>query len=507
MKSKQWIIITTSLLVVATSWSCNESKLNVEPFGATEQDYFSTQDEFQKAVYGVYAKLSDLYNYNALNFATPVWYLPGDDITTSQSNAYEIFGSIQPSDGTLNYFYTACYQLIARANVVLEKIREVKPGIYQDENLKKYNYGEALFLRALMYYYLWNVFGTAPLDTVRVTTTDQIYPPSSKGTELLDQAIQDLGEAAALLPKQWDAANRGRATANAAYGLLGKCLVFRATVNKSTADFQAAIQAFDKIDESVTHLVPNFADNFSPNAENNAESLFEFQASQPYGFDNVWLPNDFDNPVGSMSAYWGFYSNSFAQFGNAPWIATNKLLYAFDPGDPRLPLTIDTTKGDVFNHRAILKYVNPDKLTQSGVGSANNPRILRYADVLLLKAEAILQSGGSTKDAIDLINEVRTRARNMSNTGQPANYNDLITDKNQIMQWIMNERLIELAGEGQRWWDLRRWALGGIITLNNAYFSSAIPDAMSFQSPKHLNFPIPSSEVDVNPNIVQNPGY
>ncbi|WP_100314287.1 RagB/SusD family nutrient uptake outer membrane protein [Thermoflavifilum aggregans] len=504
---KKFMSIAIGLCLMNIIWSCNESKLNVAPTGPTENDYFSTQDEFQRAVYGVYAKLSDLYWYNAGGFVTPIWYLPGDDITVGANSTYETFGSIQPSDGQLNYFYTACYQLIARANVVLQKIREVEPGIYTDANLKNYNYGEALFLRALMYYYLWNVFGTAPLDTVRVTTTDQIYPPSTKGTELLDQAIKDLTEAATLLPKQWDNANRGRVTANGAYGLLGKCLVFRATVNKSTADYQAAIQAFNQIDTSITHLVPNFADNFSPNTENNAESLFEFQASQPSGFDNVWLPNDFDNAVGSMSTYWGFYSNSFAQFGQPPFIATDKLLYSFDPQDPRLPLTIDTTKGDVFLHRAFLKYVTPDKLTQSGVGSANNPRILRYADVLLLKAEAILQSGGSTKDAIDLINEVRTRARNMSNTGQPANYNDLVTDKNQIMQWIMKERLIELAGEGQRWWDLRRWALAGIITLDNAFFSSAIPDAMSFQSPKHLNFPIPSSEVDVNPNIVQNPGY
>lgn len=134
--------------------------------------------------------------------------------------------------------------------------------------------------------------------------------------------------------------------------------------------------------------------------------------------------------------------------------------------------------------------------------------MLRYADVLLLKAEAILQSGGSTAEAIDNINLVRTRARNMVSGGTvPANYSTSETDKTTIMNWIMNERLIELAGEGQRWVDLRRWAMQGIITLDNAFFSSNTASTMSFQSPKHLNMPIPNSETDVNPNITQNTGY
>ena len=89
---------------------------------------------------------------------------------------------------------------------------------------------------------------------------------------------------------------------------------------------------------------------------------------------------------------------------------------------------------------------------------------------------------------------------------EPANYSTAETNKTTIMNWIMNERLIELAGEGQRWPDLRRWQMGGAISLDNAYFSSNT-NTMSFQLPKHLNFPIPNSEIDVNPNMVQNEGY
>ena len=80
------------------------------------------------------------------------------------------------------------------------------------------------------------------------------------------------------------------------------------------------------------------------------------------------------------------------------------------------------------------------------------------------------------------------------------------TNKTTIMNWIMNERFLELAFEGQRWFDLRRWQMQEIISLYNAFFSSNL-STMSFQLPKHLNFPIPNSETDVNPNVQQNTGY
>jgi hypothetical protein len=220
--------------------------------------------------------------------------------------------------------------------------------------------------------------------------------------------------------------------------MLGKSLVFRASATNNNGDYTAAIAAFNNI--SGVSLIPKFDDNFAFDAENNNESLFEYQASQAFGFDNVWLSNDFDNAVGNMSVFWGYYDNNFALFGKSPFYGTNKLLNAFDPADPRLPLTIDPAD------RTVKKYVLRDKLDQPEVGSTNNPRILRYADVLLLKAEAILQSGGSTAEAIGLINQVRTRARNMVAGGTaPANYSTAETNKTTIMNWIINERLLELG--------------------------------------------------------------
>ncbi|MCW3090892.1 MAG: hypothetical protein JWP81_1961 [Ferruginibacter sp.] len=186
--------------------------------------------------------------------------------------------------------------------------------------------------------------------------------------------------------------------------------------------------------------------------------------------------------------------------GGGLYIATEKLKNSFDANDPRLPLTLNTSNNN------ITRYVLRDQ-PEGPCNSRNNVRILRYADVLLLKAEAVLQSSGSTAEAIGYINQVRTRARNMVAGGtQPANFNTAATDKAVIMQWIMDERLRELAGEGQRWFDLRRWAIGGTITLNNNFFNSVNSTKMAWDN-HFLYFPIPNSETDKNSNIIQNPGY
>lgn len=495
--TKKSLLLVLFLTVIGFN-SCNESRLDVEPGFPTEESYFAEEIEFTRAVYGVYAKLSDFYWYNAsqTSFVTPIWYLTGDDITTTGQDEFEIFSNIQPGSGRLNYFFRALYQMIGRANVVLQKNAEVEDGIYVTAGLKEAHRGEALFLRGFAYFMLWNIWGNAPLITERLSSLEDTRPPSSTDNQLLDQAIADFTEAAELLPASWPEGDRGRVFKSSANGMLGKALVFRGTVTSNAADFQAAITAFNKITDRT--LVAAYDDNFAADTENNEESLFEYQSSQAFAGDNIWLPNDFDNAIGSLSAFWGFYNNSFNMFGKAPFIATTKLRDLFDADDPRLELSLDPSD------LSFRKYVTRDQLNPTGGASNNNPRILRYADVLLLKAEALNESNGSTSEAIDLINQVRARARGAGTS--PADLDNSVSDRAVIRQWIMDERLMELAGEGQRWIDIRRWALAGQITLDNAFFSSAIPGDMGFQS-KHLFFPIPTGETDANPNITQNPGY
>ena len=479
--------------------SCDKSQLDLLPHGPTEANFFSEESEFNKAVLGVYAKMTDFYGFNANNPQVGFFFLPGDDITTNASNdESEVFSSLQPSSGRVSFMYQKFYQQINRANTLLEKIETVKEGIYTTPNLKNYHKGEALFLRGFANYYLWNYYGTAPLVTKRPIATTDFTPGNSAGNQLLDQAIQDFTDAATLLPASWDAANKGRVTANAANGMLGKALVFRGSATKSTADFTAAVAALNKV--TGLSLTTDFNDNFSYAKENNSESLFEFQAAKASGGNNYWLDNDFDNTIGDLSIYWGFYSNHWSLFGKSRYFATTKLAAALDDADPRKAATLNASD------RTVKKYAAQDNPNEGDPGSRDNYRILRLADVKLLQAESILQSGGSTAQAIGLINEIRTRARNMVPGGTiPADYLTTETDKAKILNWIINERFIELAGEGQRWLDLRRWHMQGVITLNNSYFSSNV--GVVFDPAKNLVVPIPTSELDVNSNVKQNPGY
>ena len=496
------LIAGTAVVYIA----CNKSNLNVPPPTPTEASYFSTEIEYRTAILGVYSVLSDYYSSSnsaggSGSAELETFFLPGDDLTSQTEEPYEVFGNkINSTEGKLQQIWGSSYILLNRANKVLNKI-ENENGVYTTPNLKNWNKGEVLFLRGYAHFMLWNIFGTAPLDTADFTSLEQLNPPNSSGTELLDQAISDFSQAAALLPSSWGSDDIGRVTANGAYGMLGKALVFRATVNKSNEDYQSAISAFDKI--TGASLIANFEENFDVNYENNNESLFEYQAGPPMagpGSTNAWLANDAVN-IGVCSAYWQcFYNGAGTYMGGNLYVATDKFKKVFTADDPRLPLTINPENNN------ITKYVLNGDAMDGAVNSINNVRILRYADALLLKAEALVQSGGSTSQAIGLINTVRTRARNMVAGGtEPVNFNESETNKNTIMQWIMDERLRELGAEGGRWFDVRRWALGGVITLDKSFFNSTWP---SITWDDHfLNFPVPSTEIDKNPNIQQNTGY
>ncbi|RFM26416.1 RagB/SusD family nutrient uptake outer membrane protein [Deminuibacter soli] len=503
MKNK--IALYLFLLLSATTvlvLSCNKKKLDLSPYTPTEDNYFASEQDFVKGVNGVYAKLSDFYAYNINNYLSPVRLLMGDDITTDGNfSAYESF-TFTPTDGVLTNYYTYSYQLINRANTILEKLNTEK-GVYITPHLKDYNKGEVLFLRGMTFFNLWNLFGTSPVITQRILDLDHVNSPSSAGTALLDTAISDLKQAAALLPQSWSATDLGRATSNSANGYLGKALVFRATVAKNQQDYADAIAAFNKI-QGVS-LVNKFTDNFSYAAENNSESLFEYQAGVS-ATDNVWLTNDFNGPDKTFSAYWGFYNNHWSLYGAPVYIATNKLKKEFETGDPRLTLTMDTAT------RYIQKYVGNglDQVTNSGAGSYNNPRILRYADVLLLKAEAILQSGGAIADAVALINQVRQRARNQQpGAVAPADRDIQQTDRSMALSWLMHERFVEFAGEELiRWFDIRRWYLNGSmgVDLTSFDFSTSSTQKVNFQK-QYVLLPIPSGEINSNPNVKQNSGY
>jgi hypothetical protein len=439
--------------------------------------------------------------------------LPSDDLTTRATYAHENFSGLNGSNGQLNLYYNWAYQLIARANTVLQKIEENGDFAYSKQpELKNYHKGEALFLRAYMYFNLWNVFGTAPLVIQRITNLSNAYPPNSQGTELLDQAITDLEQAAQLLPPNWPSDMKGRVTKNSAHGLKGKCLVFRGTVNKDNSDFSLAINDFNAI--SGVSLMPNYNQNFDVNFENNNESLFEYQANASPGNVNPFVGgaggNDAFSVIGEIGAYYGMFTQRPTWIGNSNFTATPSIRNAYENGDPRVQYILKPDPAEPIN---VIKYCRNTAYATGGNGasnevSVNNPRILRYADVLLLKAEAIVRSGGNLAEPIGLINEIRERARNSGEeiSEVPADRNVNETDAATVLEWIFEERRLELVfEEGHRWWDLRRRHIAGEIDLKTWDFQSLDPN-FNFED-YHVNFPLPETEVVENPNMNQNTGY
>jgi len=139
MKNNILKFLILTLLAAGIIYSgCKKSKLDLLPHGPTEASYFASEADFNKAVLGVYAKMSDFYWFNNNDPKVGLFFLPGDDITTNASNdESEVFASLQPSSGRISYIYAAFYQLIGRANVVLDKIETVELFWYSAFGYKK----------------------------------------------------------------------------------------------------------------------------------------------------------------------------------------------------------------------------------------------------------------------------------------------------------------------------------------------------------------------------------
>lgn len=499
------IIIFTIVLSVS---SCNEENLNIDPSQETEVSFFQNQDGYQRAVMGVYQKLRIMYGHQSINMMG-VWLLPDDNLTTLGDHASETFSSLATDNSNVRSLYQYLYEVIARANVILYHF-ENDDDVFKSQEFRDRILGETLFLRAYANFILWNFWGgAAPLVEERVTSFEDTQPVSASGNLLLDVAIRDFQTAAELLPAEWDEIYRGRATKNSANGYLGKALVFRGTVTKNTADFAEALQVLNRI--SGVALTDLYQDNFNVYKENNEESLFEVQVSDRPIATNVWSPDD-NSSNGFTAGSWDFFNNGYFNWNNPRYVPTQSLINAYIPDDPRFIYSIVYSEKD--NETQIGKYVADNAFIFSRPEgrslSVNNPRLLRYADILLLKAECIVRTGGSLPEAVGYINQIRERARRSTTDGSVSNEpSDLSTSEpssQAVLEWVFNERRIELAAEeSHRWFDLRRRHIAGEIDLNNLDFSSLKSD-FKF-SEKNLHLPIPAYELELNPNLIQNSGY
>lgn len=415
---------------------------------------------------------------------------PGDG---SQILAFDDF-TYTPSEGTVTTWYQTMYVAIRRANVVVERV----PNISMDETLKNRLIAEARFMRGFFYFKLVQLYGDVPLI---LTTSPEFKVPRTPKDEIYnDVIIPDLEFAVANLPEksQYAPEDLGRVTKGTARAMLARMYLFR-------SDFvNAEKYALEVINSGQYSLDPSFSNTFSINGEFNQESIFEIGAL-PFG--SAEGGHQYGNTQGSRGVPnkgWGF---------NRP---TLDLINSFDSNDPRMEATVlflgetldgVTVEGD--DATPDITYADPptnsivleiecynQKVYVPGTGQDSwdhNVRVIRYADVLLMAAEALNENGNATQ-ALTYLNQVRARARG----GNPSILPDVTTtNQDALRNAILDERRFELALEQLRFFDLVRTGR-----------APQVLGPLGFTTGKNEVFPIPQSEIDLSEGLlIQNPGY
>lgn len=479
----QKILIITIVLVAFTG--C-EDFLSVSPQGElTQEAYPTTPEDALQTTNAVYSTLRN-WHYHSGGF--PILDIMSDDAHKGSSpndgantqGPYDNFTHTPTQDG-LDRWWNALYQGIKRANIVLERVEPIT----MDQQLKSRYLGEASFLRGLYYFDLVRAWGGVPL----VTTLEVDFEvPRASASEIYDRIEQDLLFAIDNLPAKsaYGSNDLGRATKGAAQALLAKVYLFQ-------QDFAGAEEyAMEVINSGEYGLEPDFNDANGPNGEHGVESVFEIGAVATSGTDNGG--NQYANTQGvrgTPNKGWGF---------NRPSI---DLREAFEQNDPRRDATI-IELGEVIDGIEIIgDGSTPDEYTdENGIEQiesynqkvwipgtstdtqfGHNRRLIRYADVLLMAAEALNENGKSGQ-ALTYLNQVRQRARQGNSNILPD-----ITETNQtaLRDLIIEERRVELALEGQRFWDLVRTGK-----------APEILGPLGFVEGKHELLPIPQTEIDLS---------
>lgn len=464
---KKLSLLTASLLLL-TAGGCEVIE-QVPQSALTQTNFFRNADDAEAAV---------VSSYDALQTLDRQLVLWGDFRTDNTEMPIKVFGTTDPSildimndnisatTGQVNW--NPYYVGINRANNIIKSV----PGI-QDPSINAIRervLGEALFIRALNYFMLVRLWGAVPLVLEPSVSLSQDYRVArTEANAILDQVVKDLIEAEQKLPASYatNLDTRGRATKGGAQALLAKVYLQRKNWQLAADKANAVLQS------TVYSLVPGEQYETIFTARNTTEAIFELQYSN--------LTQDLNGMVQA------FMPRASAGGGEALVIPSQKLINAFETGDRRKGATIKISTNPPFNLGQPLQNGMPynGKYTGTLVGTArfsdSNIVLLRLADVILMRAEALAQLG-QTPEAITLLNRIRTRA------GLPAT---TATTKEAVLLAIEQERFVELAFEGHRFFDLVR--------------TERVQPVIGA---KKLLLPVQQTQLDLNPNLLpQNPGY
>lgn len=471
--------------------SC-EDYLEKAPLGElTSENFFKDELQATQAVNAIY---SHLRNFNVHVFS----YIGITDIASDDADKGSVPGdagflqdindfTFDANNTAVNGIWSGYFQGVFRANQVIANV----PEIEMDEELKSRLIGEARFLRAYFYFFLVRTYGDLPLIERPLNPNEYVQTRVSK--DLIYEFIEeDLQFAAANLPEksEYEASQLGRATSGAAKSFLAKVHLFQ-------NEFQ---EAYDLAEEVITSgeyaLYPDYEGIFRKEGEHSSESIFEVSTVALEAGGGGSQFNEVQGIRGNPNNGWGF---------NGP---SDDLMAAYEENDPRLAATIindgDTLpSGEVvqadpnmgedarFSRKAWLPERPPSGFGNSGA----NIRLFRYADLLLIAAEAANEIGNSSQ-ALEYVNMVRERARQGNEDILP---DFTMTDQAELRNAIYHERRVELAMEQHRYFDLVRQ--GRAQEVFAVLGITWTPD-------KHEVYPVPQSEIDISGgSITQNPGY
>lgn len=462
---KKIIII---LVTICMTSACSDDFTDLAPISnRNEADFFNNADDFVASLNASYAGLQEVGVYGRAYWA--LFEMRSDNTdqgpdATGLARQYTEINQFteDPLNEQVDAAWSGSYRVIANNNVILDRIAETEI----DTELKDRIIGEALFLRSLMYYHLAVAFGNIPLQLTPFQPGDELTQVDA--ATVYNQLVTDLTLAEGNLPVSYPSSDLGRATKGAAATLLAKVHL---TLGNST-EAETVLRRI--ISDYGYDLVPNYGDLWGPANENNVESIFEVQFISGGIGQGSALTNEF-SPSGDLQTGQGFGRNR----------PTTAMENAFEPDDERFAVSMGTSWTNVDGEEVEQNYVRKyesDPPTENDAD--NNFVVFRYADVLLMLAEAL----GESSESYELINEVRAR----------AGLDDIdATSPGSFQEKLLGERQVELAFENHRWADLKRF---GVVQERLLAAESAVINAGDI---RNLFF-IPQREMDINTNFVQN---
>ncbi len=450
-----------STLCIALFISCSDDFTDLAPISQRNAGiFYKTASDMEVAVNAIYNTLKSSGCYNQsywvlqeLRSDNTFWDGTG---LAEEITVFDKFTDISTSDIT-EAAWNDSYLGISRANIVLDRIGGVTMNAAQRDQLT----GEALFLRSLFYYHLAVAFGNIPLVLEETSSVAEGQEHRQvDATTVYNQLVGDLAEAESKLPQSYSSSELGRATKGAAATLLAR--VYLTMGDRSNAE--AALRRVMGLGYS---LVDDYANLWGVENEHNAESIFEVEFEGGLANQGNVFTNQFH---GDLSA-----SVTSGQRN----IPERDLVDAYEDGDLRFAASLEGVTED--NTGWPIKYGTTNPFSEDD--APNNWVVFRYADVLLMLAEAL----GEGPEAYGLINQVRARAGlDPVDASSPGSFSDK----------LLQERRVELAFENHRWADLLRFGV-----------AESVMSAQGKPVNGKLLFAIPQRELDLNSNFTQNPGY